>query len=91
MDKDKPFANLEDDIAYFKSKGEVIVFGDMNAHTRSFQLDAQQSFMPHISRMQEDIQMYNHSSSDEKDADQIWKLLLQMCNSIELLIANGVS
>ena len=31
LDKDQPFANLEDDIVYFKSKGEVIVFGDMNA------------------------------------------------------------
>ena len=23
LDKDKPFANLEDDVVYFKSKGEV--------------------------------------------------------------------
>ena len=30
LDKDKHFANLKDDIAYFKSKGEVIVFCDMN-------------------------------------------------------------
>ena len=40
LDKDQPFANLEDDIASFKSKGEVIVFGDMNARTRNFQLDS---------------------------------------------------
>ena len=91
MDKYQPFANLEDDIAYFKSKGEVIVFGDMNARTRSFQGDAQQSFTPHISRMEEGIQMYSRSSRDEKDLDQFGKLLLQMCNSTELLIANGVS
>ena len=91
LDKDQPFANLEDDIAYFKSKGEVIVFGDMNARTRNFQLDSQESFMPHISRMQEDMQMYSRSSSDEKDPDQFGKLLLQMCNSTGLLIANGVS
>ena len=38
LDKDQPFANLEDDIVHFKSKGEVIVFGDMNARTRGFQL-----------------------------------------------------
>ena len=49
LDKDQPFANLEDDIAYFKSKWEVIVFGDMNARTRGFQLDAQESLIPHIS------------------------------------------
>ena len=70
LDKDQPFANLEDDIAYFKSKGEVIVFGDMNARRRSFQLDAQQSFMPHKSRMQGDIQMYHCSFDDEKESDK---------------------
>ena len=66
MDKDQPFANLEDDIVYFKSKGEVIVFGDMNARTRTFQLDAQLSFIPHISRMQEGIQIISRSFSNEK-------------------------
>ena len=70
LDKDKPFANLEDDIAYFKFDGEVIVFGDMDARTKSFQLDARESFMPHILRMQEDIQMYSRSCSDEKDLKQ---------------------
>ena len=60
MDKDQPFANLEDDIASFKSKGEVIVFGDMNARTKSFQLDAQE---PLISRMQEDIVEISSSTS----------------------------
>ena len=69
LDKDQAFFNLEDDIAYFKSKAQVIVFGDMDACTRSFQLDAQQCLMPHVSRMQEDIQMYNRSSRDEKDLD----------------------
>ena len=44
----------------------------MHAHTRSFQLDSQEYFMPHISRMQEDMQMYNHSSNDKKD--QIWEV-----------------
>jgi hypothetical protein len=91
LDKDQPFANLEDDIAYFKSKGEVIVFGNMNARTRNFQLDSQESFMPHISRMKEDMQIYSRSSRDEKDPDQFVKLLLQMCNSTRLLIANVVS
>ena len=41
--------------------------------------------MSHISRMQEDTQMYSRSSSDEKDLDQFGKLLLQMCNSIGLV------
>ena len=31
--KDQPFVNLDDDIAYFKSKGEVIVLDEMNACT----------------------------------------------------------
>ena len=37
------------------------------------------------------MQMYNRSSSDEKDPDQFGKLLLQMHYSTKLLIANGVS
>jgi hypothetical protein len=41
--------------------------------------------------MKEDMQMYSRSSSDEKDPDQFGKLLLQMCNSTGLFIANGVS
>mgnify|MGYP006905980507 CR=1 FL=1 len=44
------FANLEEDIAYFKAKREVIIFGDMKARTKSLQLDAQQISRPHISR-----------------------------------------
>ena len=73
-------------------KGKLLfVFGDMNARTRSFQLDAQEYFIPHISRMQKDIQMYSRSSSNEKDLDQFRKLLLQMYNSTGLLTANGVS
>ena len=56
LDKDKPFANLEKKYYFiFKSIRAIIVFGDMNARRRSFQLDAQQSFMPHKSRMQGDI------------------------------------
>ena len=47
--------------------------------------------MLHISRIQDDIQMYSRSSSDEKNPDQFGKLLLQMCNNTGLLIANGVS
>ena len=31
IDQDQPFLDLEEDIAYFKSKGKVIVMGDMNA------------------------------------------------------------
>ena len=74
------FAKLEEDIAYFKAKREVIVFDDMNARTRNLQLDAQQIFMP---------QMYSHSI-DEKGPNHFGKLLLEMCNSTEMLIANGV-
>ena len=65
--------------------------GKLLSRTRSFKLDAQQYFMSHISRMQEDIQMYSRCSRDEKDPNQFGKLLLQMCNNIGLLIANGVS
>ena len=60
----------------FQSSVKVI---DMNAHTRSLQLDAQQSFMP---------QMYTLSSIDEKDLNQFGKLLLQIFNSAELLIVH---
>mgnify|MGYP007069645897 CR=1 FL=1 len=91
LDKDRPFAHLEYDIAYFKSNWEVIVFGDMNACTKSFQLDAQQYFMPRILRMQDDIQIYSRSFIDEKDLDQFGKFLLQMCNNIGMLITNGTS
>jgi endonuclease/exonuclease/phosphatase (EEP) superfamily protein YafD len=38
---------IEENISYFKTKGEVIVVGDMNARTRSLRHDAQQSLMPH--------------------------------------------
>ena len=47
--------------------------------------------MLHISRIQDDIQMYSRSSSDEKNPDQFGKLLLQMCKCTGLLIANSVS
>ena len=57
-----------------------MVFGDMNAHIRSLSLDAHKSFMPHISRMQEDMQ-YSFSSVDEKDPNRFGKLVLQMCNN----------
>mgnify|MGYP006889227354 CR=1 FL=1 len=53
----------------------------MNAYTRNLELDAQQLFMPHISRMQDDIQMHNCSSIDEKDPGQFGKLLKQMFNN----------
>ena len=35
--------------------------------------------------------MYSHSSIDEKDQDQFEKLLLQMCNSTKMFIANDLS
>ena len=69
---------------------EIIVFGDIISAI-SFRRDVQQSFVPHISRMQEDIQMYRHSSIDENYSDQFGKLLLQMYNNTKMLIANGVS
>ena len=50
----------------------------MNARTKGFQLDAQESLMPHNSRIQEDVQMYNRSSSNEKDLDQFGKLLTEI-------------
>ena len=34
MDRDQPFVDLKKDIAHFKGKGDVIVFGDMNACTK---------------------------------------------------------
>ena len=81
LDDDQHFSNLEDDIAYFKDKWEVIVFTDMCP--RSLQLDAQQFLMPQISWMQEDIQMHSCFSIDDKDLDQIW------CVSLFLLPWEG--
>ena len=68
-----------------------IVFGDMNTHTRSSQPDTKQSFMTHISRMHEDIQIYSLSAVAEKDLNQFEGLLLQIYNSTGMLITNGVS
>ena len=75
LDKDQAFFNLEDDIAYFKSKAQVIVFGDMDACTRSFQLDAQQCLMPHIPRIQDIYKCIIDHLFDGKDLDKFWKLL----------------
>ena len=33
VDRDQPFVNLKDDIAFSKAKGEVVVFGDMTTRT----------------------------------------------------------
>ena len=46
LNKGQHFVNQEEDITYLKCKGGVIVFGGVNACTRSLQLDAQQSFIP---------------------------------------------
>ena len=50
LDKDQIFANLEMILPISKSR-KVIIFGDINAHTRSLQLHAQQSIMLHAQRM----------------------------------------
>ena len=50
IDRDQPFLDLEEDIAFFKSKGEVIVMDDMNACTKTMKSDTQQSSMPCLSR-----------------------------------------
>ena len=33
VERDQPFVNLKGDIAFFKAKGEVVVFGDMTTRT----------------------------------------------------------
>ncbi|RYA45856.1 endonuclease/exonuclease/phosphatase family protein [Enterobacter cloacae complex sp. GF14B] len=91
MDRDQPFSDLEEDIAYFKGEGDVIVFGDMNARTKTLQHDTQQFDMPYISRELEEVHLYDCTSMDEKEPDHYGKLLLHMCNSTGMLIANGVS
>jgi hypothetical protein len=56
LDKDQPFSNLEKDISYFKTKGEIIVLRDMQiVRTICLQYDAQQSLMSHILRLEDDI------------------------------------
>ncbi|RYA50179.1 hypothetical protein, partial [Enterobacter cloacae complex sp. CH23B] len=77
MDRDQPFSDLEEDIAYFKGEGDVIVFGDMNARTKTLQHDTQQQFdMPYISRELEEVHLYDRTSMDEKEPDHYGKLLL---------------
>ena len=53
--------------------------------------DTKQSFMTHISRMHEDIQIYSLSAVAEKDLNQFEKLLLWMCNTTRTLISNYLS
>ena len=48
LDKHQMFVNLDYHVTYFKHKGEIIVFGHVNAPTISLQLDAQQSFLPYV-------------------------------------------
>ena len=62
----KPFANLEEDIVYFKHKGEVIVHRDMNARIKLLQRDAQPL-----------VATYPFG----KEPNPFGKLLLQMCHS----------
>ncbi|MCO5552306.1 hypothetical protein L7F22_005817 [Adiantum nelumboides] len=81
MDRDRPFFDLEEDIAYFKGEGDVIVFGDMNARTKTLQHDTRQFDMPYISKELEEVHLYNRTSMDEKEPDHNGKLLLHMCNS----------
>ena len=66
LDKDQPFVELEEGIVHFKDKGEVIVFGDMNAHTQRLQHDTQQCDTPQGIRRQDDVHMYERRSKDEK-------------------------
>ena len=90
LDRDHPFSDLEEDIAHFKGKGEVIVFGDMNARTRTLQHDMQQFDMPCIPRTLDNTLMYMRTSRDEKEPDLYGKLLVHMCSSTGMLIANGI-
>ena len=86
LDKHQPYAELEEDIAHFKCKGEVIVLGDMNARTASKQLDAD-DFMTHT------LEWDNHAnvrtSMDIKEPDSHGKALIHMCNNTGMAIANG--
>lgn len=91
IDRDQPFVDLEEDIAQYKNKGEVIVFGDLNARTKVLQHDTQLVDMPHVSRGMDESFMYKRSSNDAKEPDHYGKSLLHMCNSTGMLIANGVS
>ena len=58
----------------------------MNARAISFRLDVQQSFMPHISRIQEDIQISSQSTIYQIDSKQFEKLLVQMYNNIAMQV-----
>ncbi|RYA62356.1 hypothetical protein DD598_30455, partial [Enterobacter cloacae complex sp. 2DZ2F16B1] len=60
MDRDQPFFDLEENISYFKGEVDVIVFGDMNARTKTLQHDTQQFDMPYISKDLEEVHLYDH-------------------------------
>ena len=61
-----------------QNQGRGIFFCDINVDTRILQHDAQQFFMTHISRMDEDIHNYDLSSVDEKDQDQYGKCAIRL-------------
>ena len=77
---------------HFKSKGEVIVMGDLNARTRILQLDAQHIDMPCSLGRAEDTSLFEKNSMDAKKfkPDMYGKLLLHMCNNTYMFIGNGI-
>ena len=93
LDKDQPFATIEDDITYFNSKEEDIVFGDMNVPTRSFQLDAQQSFIQTTCIIESIVWIKKgHGQYVKVTPENVqWyqKCLLQWCKHGELLFRGG--
>ena len=91
MDRDDPFSDLVEDIVHYKSKGEVIIMGDMNACTRSLQLDTQETIMPCLLRRPLDSLMYDRVSMDTKEPDFFGNALLHMCNSTGMVIGNGMT
>ena len=71
-------------------KGEVVVMGDMNVHTKTLQSDIQKIDMPFFSRWVEDTFSYDHTFMESIEPNHHSKALLYMCNNIGLLISNDV-
>ena len=77
-------------MTFVKAKGEVVVFNWTSECTRLLQNDAQPPFMPHVSMMQEDADIYGRGSINEKDSNSYKMLIQQISHSTKTFIANGV-
>ena len=82
--------DIEQEAAALASDGEVIILGDFNARTGTSQIDTS----PIIATWEKEECLdatWTQESLDNKGmVDSHGEALLRMCNSTQLIIANGV-